>query len=83
MQVKNSAAEPPKAQTKIDYAEVTRLYNEEVQIGGYLEMPRVYNATLFRKAIARRGLDPKVDFSVRDRKPYTYLIKNTDKLMQE
>ncbi len=80
-------AAPPKTRSRIDYERLTKLYNElEVSKrtpDPYIEMDQVYNATLFKKMIANRGLVPGVDFDVRDRRPFTYLIKKTNKKMND
>jgi hypothetical protein len=41
--------------TPIDYSKLADFYNR-LEIGGAVEMDQVYNITLFKQAIERRGL---------------------------
>lgn len=46
----------------IDYAKLADFYNSS-EVGGAVEMDeQVYNITLFKKALSRRGVVSEVDF---------------------
>lgn len=58
--VKHVNAEPTPAKASIDYDRLRELYNE-APVGGGVEMDRVYNISLFKQALVRRGLVPGKD----------------------
>jgi hypothetical protein len=47
--------------TPIDYNKLADYYNR-LEIGGAVEMDQVYNITLFKEAVERRGIRREVDF---------------------
>lgn len=46
----------------IDYKKLAELYNS-LEVGGAVEMEPVYNITLFKDALGRRGVVLDTDFS--------------------
>lgn len=73
---------PPKPMQPIDYGKLAMLYNQIDEIDGYVELDQVYNITLFKQALERRGVVSGKDFIALNRKPYTYVIKKTLNSMQ-
>jgi hypothetical protein len=73
---KGRAAEP------IDYAELAKHYNT-LQIDGAVVMPKkVYNITLFKQAVARRGLKSELDFQAYNADGKTYVKRLTIQRME-
>lgn len=50
-----------KERERIDYSAIADFYNR-LQVGEALQIEAVYNITLFRKRIVKRGLKADVDF---------------------
>jgi len=57
---------------QIDYALIARKYNTAEQ-GGSVKMKKVYNITLFKKALSRRGVRESIDFQAFNQDGFTYV----------
>lgn len=66
-------------QNRIDYAELVDIYNK-TYVTGKIRIPKVYNVTLFRKSLLRRGLTEK-DLAVWQRGQHCYIQRLTDAVM--
>jgi len=66
--------------TSIDYGKLAELYNA-LEIGGAVEMDPVYNITLFKDALARRGLVNLEDFSAFNKDGRTLVKRLTQAAM--
>lgn len=75
---KNEA--PKRTFNHIDYDALARSYNR-AEIEGGVELPRVYNITLFKRAIANWGLVEGEDFSAESHKDVTLVIRISSKQM--
>lgn len=64
----------------INYGEVASLYNA-AQINGGVELDRVYNITLFKRTLTRRGLVEGVDFTAANHKSITLVTRLSPKKM--
>lgn len=69
----------PSPVNRIDYAEVADVYNKTF-VGGKFRLPKVYNVTLFRNNLLRRGLTPQ-DIAVYQRGNHCYIQRLTDAVM--
>lgn len=69
----------PSPANRIDYAELVDIYNK-TYVGGKFRIPRVYNVTLFRRNLLRRGLAAD-DIAVYQRGGHCYLQRLTDAVM--
>lgn len=70
MKVVNEGA--PSALNKIDYNKLADYYNS-AEVEGAVEMDEVYNITLFKKALERRGLTLDEDFSAFNKDGKTFV----------
>jgi hypothetical protein len=64
----------------IDYNKLAEYYNT-AEIEGAVEMDEVYNITLFKKALTRRGLELDVDFSAFNKDGKTLVKRLSQALM--
>lgn len=69
----------PDPHNRIDYAEIVDVFNK-TYVGGKVRIPRVYNVTLFRNSLLRRGLTA-ADISVYQRGAHCYIQRLTDAVM--
>lgn len=69
----------PAPQNRIDYAEIVDVFNK-TYVGGKFRIPKVYNVTLFRNTLLRRGLTAK-DIAVYQRGDHCYVQRLTDAVM--
>lgn len=78
---------------RIDYNEIADWYNLKTPVGGALKRERVYNITLFKNALARRGLVVNKDFravtkttlneKTEQEETHTYIVKLTSTPMRK
>lgn len=68
-------AKGPSAE-QIDYAALATHYNA-LQIGGAVVMDKVYNITLFKRALERRGVVHNTDFQAYNADGKTYVKRLT------
>ena len=66
---------------QIDYAELAKHYNT-LQIDGAVVMDKVYNITLFKRALARRGVVIDTDFQAYNANGKTYVKRLTATRME-
>lgn len=69
----------PSPTNRIDYAEVVDIYNK-TYVGGKFRMPKVYNVTLFRNNLLRRGLTAE-DICVYQRGGHCYIQRLSETVM--
>ncbi len=72
----------PKPLNAIDYAEVAKSYNR-IQPLQALRMGQVYNISLFKAALVRRGVTHGTDFKAFNKKGHTYVQRVSEKNMRE
>lgn len=75
----------PKPLVMVDYEGLAKDYNAlEYKEGGdpFVGINRVYNITLFKRALTARGLIEGTDFVATTRGDHTYVIKKSPKAMQ-
>lgn len=93
MEISTAPAPAPTALERIDYNEIADWYNFKVPVGGALKREKVYNITLFKHAIARRGLIVNRDFTATNKtttneqtgqqETHTYIVKLTSNQMRK
>lgn len=71
----------PQSQAFIDYGALTKKYNELEMTAG-LQLEKVYNITLFKRALERRGLIHGEDFHAYNKNGSTYVQRLTEKRMK-
>ncbi|CAD5377404.1 hypothetical protein OF001_U20331 [Pseudomonas sp. OF001] len=69
----------PAPHNRIDYAEIVDVFNK-TYVGGKFRIPKVYNVTLFRNNLLRRGLTAD-DISVYQRGDHCYIQRLSDAVM--
>lgn len=73
----------PKPLNKVNYNEVADNYNQ-LKVGETaLEMDRVSNITLFKRAVENRGLVSNVDFKAFNNGEHTFVLRLTQALMKK
>ena len=74
-----SETDAPAPVKRIDYVELAQHYNA-LEVGKSLKLGRVYNTTLFRQSLQRRGLADS-DVDVYQRKGSCYITRKSETLM--
>ena len=80
MKVVTENEAPKRALSYIDYDELARLYNQ-AQVKGGVELDRVYNITLFKRALTRWGLKEGEDFTAENRGKVTLVVRLSNTTM--
>ncbi|MBC7198169.1 MAG: hypothetical protein H5U32_02860 [Pseudomonas balearica] len=80
MQIQQVAeTDAPAPVKRIDYSALAEHYNA-LEVGKTLKLDQVYNITLFRQALVRRGLGDE-DVEVYQRKGNCFITRKTETLM--
>lgn len=74
-----SETDAPAPVKRIDYVELAQHYNA-LEVGKSLKLGRVYNTTLFRQSLLRRGLG-EGDVHVYQRRGSCYITRKSETLM--
>lgn len=73
--------EHPNPVKRHDYEQIAEVYNG-TEIGQAVRLDRVYNTTLFRQALERRGLTA-ADAAVYQRGDYCFIARKTETQMRQ
>lgn len=72
----------PPSRTPLDYPKIAAHYNE-LQLQGALKLEKVYNISLFKARLERRGVKRDIDFIAYNSGDHTYIQRLTAKTMKK